>query len=102
MCFVLFSTLNGTQIIYIITFITEITVAYGIQQILHVHLLQRIKILQWPLQAVKGLIQSTQLLATFKRIHAMNAHNLMCNVYCGESNRHSFTMQTWFFSAGVY
>lgn len=34
-CFVLFSTLNGTQIIYIITFITEITVAYGIQQILH-------------------------------------------------------------------
>lgn len=102
MCFVLFSTLNGTQIIYIITFITEITVAYGIQQILHVHLLQRIKILQWPLQAIKGLIQSTQLLATFKRIHAINAHNWMCNVYCGEFNRHSFTMQTWFFSAGVY
>lgn len=80
MCFVLFSTLNGTQIIYIVTFITEITVTYGIQHILHVHLLQRIKILEWPLQADKGLIQSTQLLATFERIHAINAYNWMCNI----------------------
>lgn len=77
---VLFSTLNRTQIIYIITFIAEITVTYGVQQILHVHLLQRIKILQCPPQVIKGHIQSTQLLATFERIHALNAHNWMCNI----------------------
>lgn len=56
MCFVLFSTLDGTQIIDIITFITEITVAYGIQQVYMFTYYRESKSYNGPFKPLKALL----------------------------------------------